>query len=69
VFPVKPRKIEQVEGDLVQVTAIKQKEKRVEQGRARSFDELVALGKQRGYKNPWAWARILFHARQQRRGA
>ena len=32
------------------------KQARVEQGRAQSFEELVKLGKSRGYKNPAFWA-------------
>ena len=32
------------------------KRDRLEQGRAQSFEELVRLGRQRGYKNPAFWA-------------
>jgi len=35
-----------------------------EQGSAQSLEQLVALGQQRGYKNPVAWAKHLLAARQ-----
>lgn len=35
-----------------------------EQGRAQTLDELVELGKRRGYKNPYGWARHTWIARQ-----
>ncbi len=34
-----------------------------EQGRAQTLDELVELGKRRGYKNPYGWARHTWIAR------
>lgn len=42
---------------------IEKKRRRSEQGKARMFDELVALGKSRGYKYPIAWARKVYAAR------
>ncbi len=61
------RKIEQVEGTLteIDVEAQRQAAKRA-QGNAQSFDALVALGKSRGYRNPAAWARHVWNARQGR---
>jgi superfamily II DNA or RNA helicase len=38
--------------------------KRAEVGGARSMEDLVALGHQRGYKNPVGWAKHLLAARQ-----
>jgi superfamily II DNA or RNA helicase len=35
-----------------------------EQGRAQTLDELVELGKRRGYANPYGWARHTWNARQ-----
>jgi hypothetical protein len=35
-----------------------------EQGQAQSLQDLIALGHQRGYKNPVAWAKHLLAARQ-----
>ncbi len=37
-----------------------------EQGRAQTLDELVALGKRRGYKNPYGWAKHTWSARNQK---
>ncbi len=37
---------------------------RVEQGRAQSFEELVRLGKSRGYKNPAFWAAQVIRGRR-----
>lgn len=39
------------------------KQSRIEQGRATSFEELVKLGKQRGYKNPAFWAAQVMRGR------
>ena len=40
------------------------KQARVEQGRAQSFEELVKLGKSRGYKNPAFWAARVMKGRK-----
>ena len=40
------------------------KRARMEQGRAKTFPELLAIGKARGYKNPAAWARIVLKGRK-----
>jgi superfamily II DNA or RNA helicase len=71
VYEVKVRNLEQVDGTLeelkVDLAAMRaMKAKRQEQGRAQSLEELIALGKARGYKNPAAWAKHLFHARRAR---
>jgi DNA repair protein RadD len=38
--------------------------RRREQGSAQSLQDLIALGHQRGYKNPTAWAKHVYAARQ-----
>lgn len=38
-----------------------------EQGRARTYDELRALGERRGYADPEAWARRVLWGREKRR--
>lgn len=40
------------------------KQSRIEQGRANSFEDLVRLGKQRGYKNPAFWAAQVMRGRK-----
>jgi DNA repair protein RadD len=68
-FEVKPRSLEQVDGDLVEIDpATLRRERQREQSNAKSFDELVALGKRRGYKNPYGWAKHLASARSKRGG-
>lgn len=37
---------------------------RIEQGRAQSFEELIKLGRQRGYKNPAYWAAQIMRSRK-----
>lgn len=65
IFTTEAREVEQVEGELkeVDVETIR-KQKKVEQGRARNYEELVALGKKRGYPKPYAWAKFVLKARK-----
>lgn len=68
VYEAKGREIEQREGELVEIVATEmQRAKKKEQATAKSFEELVALGKSRGYKNPAGWARYVFTSRQNKR--
>ena len=63
-YPLHPREIKaHEEVELQRITAeetakieVEKKKARQEQGRADSFEALVQLGKQRGYKNPAFWA-------------
>jgi superfamily II DNA or RNA helicase len=48
----------------VERVAEAKKKSRQEQGRAASFEELVALGKSRGYKNPAFWAAQILRGRR-----
>jgi len=58
-FPVKEkREITQREGELKEMRrqdAIERREKRKEQGKARTLPELLALAKKKGYKPGWAY--------------
>jgi superfamily II DNA or RNA helicase len=69
IYEIKAREIEVVEGQLeeVDVEAIR-REKKSEQGKAQTLQELIAVGVARGYKNPTGWARNVFNARQGKRG-
>jgi DNA repair protein RadD len=61
---------EQVEGTLDAVDlAAMQRERKREQGRAQTLEQLVEIGKQRGYKNPTMWAQHVLRARQRARAA
>lgn len=63
-FPIQPREVTQVDGSLteVDVAAVRAKAK-AEQASATTYDELVALGRARGYAKPEGWARHLIKAR------
>ena len=66
-----PREIEahkeielaRITAEEAQRVAEEKKKLRREQGRAQSFEELVAIGKQRGYKNPAFWAAQVIRGR------
>lgn len=68
VYVAPVREIEQVEGELqeIDVAALRAQEaraKKLEQGRAQSIDDLIAIGRQRGQRNPEAWARHVVQGR------
>lgn len=71
-YPLHPREIKAKEEiELTRITAeeaervAQEKRKaRQEQGRAQSFEELVALGRKRGYKNPAFWAANVMRGRR-----
>lgn len=59
------RMLEEVEGELEEIDrAAIQAQRRQEQGRAQSLDELIQLATARGYKSPAKWAAHIFTARQ-----
>jgi len=60
----KAREIEQREGELKKLTdADFAKAQRQEVGKARTYEELVAIGHQRGYERPQFWARKVIEGR------
>jgi DNA repair protein RadD len=65
VYEVKERAPEAVDGELQQLNpeGVAWKAKKRENGKAQSLPELIALGKQRGYRNPAAWAAHILRAR------
>ena len=71
-YPLHPREIKaREEIELQRITAeetarveAEKKKARQEQGRADSFESLVQLGKQRGYKNPAFWAAQVMRGRK-----
>jgi len=68
IFEGEGRKVTEVEGELVEVDpAIVRRNRMREQGRADSLDDLIRIGKKRGYRNPYAWAHHVFQARQAKR--
>lgn len=62
------REIEHVDADLVEVDRkVVQLQRKRDQASAESFEQLVELGKARGYKNPAAWATYVWQARTRKR--
>lgn len=71
-FEPMPREIKYVDGELAEIELkrqeeIQKRERRKQQGRAQTFDELVAVGVARKMANPYGWAKHVFNARQNRR--
>lgn len=73
--PARPREVEAVDGQLVEVDTATARQRAPEviarlkeQGASRSLEKLIALGKQRGMKNPDGWARHVLAAREAKRG-
>ena len=72
VYPLHPRELRaHKEVELARITAEqaeeaerKRRQARSEQGRARTFPELLEIGKERGYKNPAAWAAMVMKGRR-----
>jgi superfamily II DNA or RNA helicase len=54
------------EVELRRIEKVKKRKKRMEVGRARTYKELVAIGKKRGYKNPSYWAKMILNGRKKR---
>lgn len=64
MFETKEREVTEVDGELVEMDRkIQQKLRSKQQGQAQTLRELVELGKERGYKSPYGWARKLLTAR------
>lgn len=57
VHPVKVKVLQQVEGDLAELTEVK-REKRKEVGRARTVEELRKIAEERGYKIGWVYQQL-----------
>lgn len=56
-YPVQDRKLEHVDGELIEITErIAKQHARQDQGMAKSLDDLIRLGRQKGYKSPEIWA-------------
>jgi DNA repair protein RadD len=69
VYVTEARKIEQVDGELVEISAdIVLKQKKREQGSAKTLEDLIALGRSRGHKNPEGWAKHVHKARMMKHG-
>lgn len=71
-YPLHPRELKAHQDiELARITAQeaeaaerKRKQARMEQGKAKTFPELLAIGRERGYKNPAAWAMQVMRGRK-----
>lgn len=71
-YPLTPREIKaHKEIELARITAEEaaraeqeRKKARIEQGRAQTFEELLAIGRAKGYKNPAFWAQQVLRGRR-----
>ena len=71
-YPLHPREIEAHQNiELARITAEQaeeaermRKQARMEQGRAQTFEELLAIGRAKGYKNPAYWAQQVMRGRR-----
>jgi DNA repair protein RadD len=61
-FPIKPREVEHVAGELHEVTQI-EKARALKQSDFETLDALIKLGQARGYKNPLFWAKHVMQGR------
>lgn len=67
VFETKSREVEQVAGELAEITArMERRQRGFEQSGAQSREELIALGRSRGYRNPAYWADHVLRGRRAR---
>jgi hypothetical protein len=64
-FKPERRSLQTVDGELVEVQQVDRKR---EQASAATLDELIAIGRRRGMKNPAGWARHVLAARSLRSG-
>ena len=71
-YPLTPREIKAHKDiELARITAeeaaraeLERKKARMEQGRAQTFEELLAIGRAKGYKNPAFWAQQVMRGRK-----
>ena len=71
-YPLHPRELKAHQDiELARITAEeaeeverRRKQARMEQGKAKTFPELLAIGRERGYKNPAAWAQMVLRGRR-----
>lgn len=66
-YPIQYREVEREDGDLVELDKeiLRQRAKQ-EQASARTLDDLIALGRRRGYRSPEKWASHIITARARR---
>lgn len=66
-FAVISREIDEVAGELREIEA--RRDRKIEQGRAETIDDLIAIGRIRGYKFPERWAQMVYRGRLAKKAA
>lgn len=67
---IQAREVEQRDGELEEVQRREERKQQIRaQARAETLDDLIAIGRSRGYRSPERWAAAIFHYRQQKRAA
>ena len=65
VYPIQSREIDEVDGELQEVQRQAEvRSRKIEQGKAKTYKELVAVGVMRGMANPHGWAKNVLKGRQ-----
>lgn len=66
-YPINDRTLNEVEGELKEIDPqLLKRQRKQEQGKAKTMDDLINLARIRKYKNPVAWAGHIFRARQRK---
>lgn len=66
-FPIKAREIKEVAGTLSEVEVARaRREAARDQAMAKTLEDLIQIGRARGFKSPEGWARHVYQARQAR---
>lgn len=69
-FEIQSREVDEVDGELVEVDPsllAQRRAKKREQGSAQSLQDLIEVGRKRGYKRPEMWAKYVFNGRQSKK--
>jgi superfamily II DNA or RNA helicase len=67
-FEIQYRTVAEQDGELKEIDpAASRRLRNQEQSKCQSFEDLVELGRKRGYKRPYLWAKYVFNARQARK--
>jgi hypothetical protein len=65
-----PQGPQQLDGQLVEVDeAVVRRQRAREQASAQTLEELIEIGRKRGMKSPYGWAKHVLAARQRKRAA
>lgn len=70
VFPINSREVAHIDGELKEINPNEQifkSDRGNELWRAQTREQLVALAKERGYKNPFGWAHVILQGRQRKK--